>query len=376
MLKPLYLFLILVICSNPLLAAKPDLIYDQDLKYKVKVYKVQKGDGLIAILNRHGVSNELASKSLGSNPFDDDFRFIKGNKYMFKSAITKEKEKQFKFYCPYTKNIYVLKTNGEKVIWDTEKAQLDVEVAYFEGKVDGSILASISHLLDDELAAYRFMDAYQMDYKLRRQLQRNAKFSLHIEKQFDEGHFIRYGEILNTSLEIAGKIDERNFIRFPGGGAFVAKEDTHADRVFYSPVDYIKISSMFKPRRFHPIRKRRIAHLGIDFALPQGAPIYAPAKGKVVKKGRTRGAGNYVVVEHANNYKSYYNHMYKIDESIRVGMTLKPGDNIGQIGCTGYCTMSHLHFAVKKRGRFVDPAPLVRSYPYKHRELFEHRSIH
>ena len=78
MLKPLYLFLILVMFSKPLLAAKPDLIYDQDLKYKVKVYKVQKGDGLVAILNRHGVSNDLANKSLGTNPFDEDFRFIRG----------------------------------------------------------------------------------------------------------------------------------------------------------------------------------------------------------------------------------------------------------------------------------------------------------
>ena len=96
----------------------------------------------------------------------------------------------------------------------------------------------------------------------------------------------------------------------------------------------------------------------------------------MIKKGRTRGAGNYVVIEHANSYKSYYNHMFKIDDSIRVGMNIKPGDIVGQIGCTGYCTMSHLHFAVKKRGRFVDPAPLTRSYPYKQRELFEHRSIH
>ena len=356
-------------------AAKQAVIYDQDVKYKVKSFKVQKADGLVNILQRHGLSANLAARAQSNNPFDKDFRLLAGQRYLVKKALAKD-EIIVRLYCPYTANVYELHSDHEQFHWSKDLARLDIEVQFFSGKVDHSILSSIGQQLDDPVAAYRFLDAYQMDYKIKQQLQRGAFYSLLIEKEYDEGHFIRYGEILNTQLQIGEGIDERNFIRYPGGGAFVGKKDTHADRFFYSPVDLIHISSLFKPRRFHPIRRRSIAHLGVDFALPETSPVYSPAEGKVVKRGKTRAAGNFVVIQHKNQLESYYNHLHSIDSSIVTGKIIKPGERIGKVGCTGYCTMSHLHFAVKKKGRFIDPVPLTRSYPFHQRALFEHRSLH
>lgn len=358
-----------------LYAAKPNVIYDGKLKYNPKVYKVKKGDGLASILRRHGFSSTLANKGLGTHPFTDDFRFIKGQNYLVLKSRTNS-DLKIRFYCPYSPMVYTIKKSEDQLTWDKEKANLDIQVVFASGKVKGSLFQSITKRIPDDLIAYRFMDAYHLDYKLPKGIQRNAKFSLHVEKQFDKGKFIRFGEVLNTTLEYRGKIEERRFIRYPGGGAFVSPEDTHGDRPLYSPVHYVKISSTYKPRRFHPIKRRTIAHLGIDYVLPQGDPIVAPANGIVVKKGRTRAAGNYVVVEHKNGLKTFYNHMTTIDKSISKGKRIKAGEAIGTIGCTGYCTLPHLHFAVKKNNRYIDPAKVTRSYPYEQRHLFENRKLY
>lgn len=369
------LFSLALLFAANLNAAKPQVIYDQDLKYNVKMMKIQKGDGLASILKRNSVSSELANKALGTNKFSDDFRFIKNNKYLLFSSIGNT-DKKFRFYCPYSQNVYTIGISGKKVIWEVKDANLDIEIAFASGQVKGSLFQSLTKKIPDDVIAYRFMDAYQLDYKLQRKIQRGAQFSIHVEKQYDEGHFIRFGQVLNTTLEIDGKIDERSYIRFPGGGAFIATKDTHADRPLYAPVNNIKISSAFKPRRFHPIKRRRVAHLGIDFALPKGQPIFAPAPGRVIKKGKTRAAGRFVVIQHKNGLKTYYNHMAAIDPRIHKGLKIAPGEKVGSIGCTGYCTLPHLHFAVKKNNKFVNPAKYTRSYPYSQKHLFENRKIH
>ncbi|MFK8137497.1 MAG: M23 family metallopeptidase [Bdellovibrionales bacterium] len=333
-----------------------------------KTYKMKHGDSLERILSFHRVPKKLVRSSLSKSIMGKEFRFLKKHNYLVMSAPGK---KLFRFYCPYTTHVYDLNIGKSEIKWSKAEANLDVEVVYVEGKVRGSLMASITKKIPSDLIALRFMDAYLLDYRLPRGIQRGANYAFHLEKQYDQGHFIRYGEVLNTSLEIRGKVVDRDFVRYPGGGSFVDSNYIGSDKkIFYSPVYYGKISSTYRPRRFHPIKKRYIAHLGLDYALPEGEPIIAPLKGKVVKHGRTRGAGRYVVLDHNNGFKTYYNHMSKIEPNIKKGLVLKAGTKLGEIGCTGYCTMPHLHYAIKKRGRFVDPAKYTRSFPYSYRHLF------
>ncbi|MBC7371615.1 MAG: M23 family metallopeptidase, partial [Bdellovibrionaceae bacterium] len=66
---------------------------------------------------------------------------------------------------------------------------------------------------------------------------------------------------------------------------------------------------------------------------------------------------------HGYGYETSYNHMRKVDTKIRRGLKLAAGEKLGEVGCTGYCTKAHLHFAVRQKGRMVDPLKYIRPYP-------------
>jgi murein DD-endopeptidase MepM/ murein hydrolase activator NlpD len=133
----------------------------------------------------------------------------------------------------------------------------------------------------------------------------------------------------------------------------------------------VRISSLFQLHRFHPIKKFRKPHTGIDFELAEGEPVYSAEAGTILRTGRTHGAGNFVAIRHRNGYETFYDHLSSIEKFIP-GQPIKAGVVVGKIGCTGYCTAPHLHFAIKKNGQFVNPIYLIRNYSYLQRNDVSH----
>jgi len=86
-------------------------------------------------------------------------------------------------------------------------------------------------------------------------------------------------------------------------------------------------------------------HQGIDIAADVGTPIYAAAKGVVEFAGwNSGGYGNMVEVRHADGSMTRYAHMNAIHVS--VGQRVDQGEQLGEMGSTGYSTGPHLHFEV------------------------------
>lgn len=87
-------------------------------------------------------------------------------------------------------------------------------------------------------------------------------------------------------------------------------------------------------------------HLGIDIAKAGIVPIVAAYDGKVIRAQWNDGWGNYVVIEHVINgqkYASLYGHMRNDSLKVKVGDTVKQGQQIGLMGTTGNSTGQHLH---------------------------------
>lgn len=233
-----------------------------------------------------------------------------------------------------------------------------------EGKIQGSVISSIQQHFQDPWVSQRFMDAFVFDVDLKNEIKKNSRFSLTVEKKYDHGEFIRFGEVLDAILEInAGETIGRHYTFLSNGGFFAGGESRYGSRPFYPPVSYIHVSSLFQKRRYHPVKRKYQPHLGVDFALEEGSSIIAPCKGQVIKMGLNRGSGYYIVLNHHNGFKTSYSHLKSIDKSIQIGALIKLGQKVGEVGCTGLCTKPHLHFAVKKGEKFVDPLKLILPLP-------------
>jgi murein DD-endopeptidase MepM/ murein hydrolase activator NlpD len=127
-----------------------------------------------------------------------------------------------------------------------------------------------------------------------------------------------------------------------------------------TPVRYDHISSLFDMKRKHPVLKRVVPHLGIDYAAAPGTPVYAAADGRIVFAGNKGANGNLVSIRHDRGFETGYAHLLRIAPGARAGKTVRQKQLIGYVGSTGRSTGPHLHFGLQRGGRFIDPMPYLR----------------
>ena len=132
---------------------------------------------------------------------------------------------------------------------------------------------------------------------------------------------------------------------------------------FGMPLRHIRITSSFAYRRYHPILKRYRPHHGTDFGAKKGTPLLAVNSGRVSFSGWMRGYGNVVKIKHAGGYESLYAHQSR--RRVKVGQKVRKGEIIGYVGSTGRSTGPHLHFGLKKYGRWIDPMRVLRKKSIK-----------
>ena len=101
-------------------------------------------------------------------------------------------------------------------------------------------------------------------------------------------------------------------------------------------------------------------HGGVDLAKNGGCWINAAAAGRVTEAGwGSGGVGFHVVIDHGNGVKTRYYHGNG-NFAVRVGDNVLAGQKIMYMGCTGYCTGTHLHFEIVINGVRVNPEKYVR----------------
>jgi len=91
-------------------------------------------------------------------------------------------------------------------------------------------------------------------------------------------------------------------------------------------------------------------HRGIDIAAPVGTPIFAAAAGVVISAGWNSGGYGYLVkIQHSDGSVTLYAHNNRI--VVREGQTVAQGQQIADMGSTGYSTGPHSHFEVHRPGQ-------------------------
>lgn len=91
-------------------------------------------------------------------------------------------------------------------------------------------------------------------------------------------------------------------------------------------------------------------HRGIDIAGPIGTPIVAAAPGTVITSGWNSGGYGYMVeIQHADGSITLYAHNNRL--LVREGQHVEQGEQIAEMGSTGYSTGPHSHFEVHLPGQ-------------------------
>jgi murein DD-endopeptidase MepM/ murein hydrolase activator NlpD len=109
--------------------------------------------------------------------------------------------------------------------------------------------------------------------------------------------------------------------------------------------------------RTSPFTGRKKFHGGLDIAADFGTVILAPARGRVTFVGNRGPLGKAVVLDHGYGLRTTYGHTAKA--YVKRGEVVERGAPIAAIGSTGRSTGPHLHYAVEREGRAVDPSDYI-----------------
>jgi murein DD-endopeptidase MepM/ murein hydrolase activator NlpD len=251
--------------------------------------------------------------------------------------------------------------------WTARKLEqtVEIKIAQAGGTVESSLYESVQKTGESTALVSQLVELFAWDVNFYIDTHPGDHWKVLIEKQYLGGQFYKYGRVL--AAEYGGKVGTfraffwagKDASRDRSGKYYDDKGQALSKSMLKTPLRFVRISSKFDRKRFHPILHVERAHLGIDYAAPVGTPVWASAGGRVVEAGPKHGSGNTVVIAHSNGLSTRYYHLSKFARGLHAGQQVKQKDVIGYVGTTGLSTGPHLHFSVTKNGAFVDPSKLA-----------------
>ncbi|HEX2899152.1 MAG TPA: peptidoglycan DD-metalloendopeptidase family protein [Bacteroidia bacterium] len=188
-------------------------------------------------------------------------------------------------------------------------------------------------------------------------LEPGDRFQLLYEETEYEGGVAEIGELLAVNYTHDGEdAFAFSFDDDLGSGYYDFEGRPMKSGFLMAPLEYGRISSSFNLNRLDPIKRNGEirAHLGTDYAAPEGTPILAVGDGTVMNAENKGGNGNYVKLFHTDSIQTQYLHMSAFGEGIVPGAEVRQGQVIGYVGSTGRSTGPHVCFRYWKNGVQVD----------------------
>jgi murein DD-endopeptidase MepM/ murein hydrolase activator NlpD len=341
---------------------------------------VKEGEGLGAVLGREGLtppeSNEVIRALAPIMNFKKEIR--SGQKYTLRYDA-QGRLVGFELRASPVSVYQVERGPDGKLVAVKGGAKTERRIEEIHGKVTSSLYAAVKDAGEQTELVATLVDLFAYDINFYVETHEGDRFKVIVEKQFIDGAFWRYGRIL--AAEYSGRVGTYRAFWWQAdgaktGGYFDEKGQNIAKSLLKTPLKFSRISSRFNPRRMHPVLHVERGHFGTDYAAPTGTPVWASASGKVTFVGRSGGAGNLIVLDHGGGLQTLYMHLSRFAKGLRVGQRVEQKQVIGYVGATGLATGPHLHFSVKRNGRYVDPQKLqpvrMPPVPAKQRDAFQH----
>lgn len=259
---------------------------------------------------------------------------------------------------------------------------LETQVVEVGGEIETSLYDAMRRQGETTALVAQLVDLFAWDINFFIDPQPHDQFRLLVEKQFLDGVFYKYGRIL--AAEYSGRVGRYRAFWYQAtsaagtparGGYYNERGESVEKSLLKTPLKYVRISSSFDRRRFHPILHTELAHLGVDYAAPTGTPVWASAGGRITFRGPRGAAGNCVIVAHPGGMESVYMHLARFARGLEAGQRVRQKQVLGYVGASGLASGPHLHFSVKLGGHFIDPLRLkparAASLPAAQRAIFQ-----
>jgi len=237
-----------------------------------------------------------------------------------------------------------------------EEVVLDYKVESITFKMAGTLQESVLRAGEGKQLASELTKVFWYDIDFQYESVRGDVCQVLFERRYADDRPSDYGHILYAVYK-GKKTGTKTAVRF--NGKYYDENGFELKKNFMrSPLKTLNVTSRYG-LRFHPIRRVRRHHAGVDYGAPQGTPVWAVSRGIVTFAGWQNGYGNFVCVKHDDGHESRYGHLSRI--LVRKGQWVAQGKTIGNVGMTGDATGPHLHFELIAGNRHIDPQGTVRT---------------
>lgn len=150
---------------------------------------------------------------------------------------------------------------------------------------------------------------------------------------------------INKNLKIGGNVYD----------AFVEL----IDKLFYSSGDanqmtFIEPTDGIITQDFNPL----IGHMGVDYGVKTGSPVYASSGGQVIFADYTTDNGWVMMIQHDGGFITIYQHCSSLLKKVRDYVS--QGELVALSGNSGKnSTGPHLHFEIWQNGKPIDPKTVL-----------------
>ena len=325
-------------------------VADQAIRIKDQFsHTVVKGDSLKDVLELSGLEDDTSKQLIATYP---ELKYLQAGQ-QFYWILNNDGELEYLNWLVSQKkeHIYELQSDGKfnrqilekKSVWKRE---------VLRGEMDGSFVNSLKKLGLDNRQIYQLTSALQWQVSLK-QLKKDTKISILVSREYLEEKRTGQGNVEAIHIMTGGK--GYYAIQAANGRYYNRQGETLGKGFARYPLQrQARVSSPFNPRRLHPVTGRVAPHKGVDFSMPIGTLVIAPADGTGEKIAyQANGAGRYVVIRHSREYQTVYMHLSR--PLVKAGQSVKKGERIALSGNTGRSTGPHLHYEFHINGRPVNP---------------------
>ena len=318
--------------------------------------KVKPGDNLALIFKRHNLSPRDVYAVSQSKPLGTRLKNIfPGHELTL--FLSDDDRLMAMNYATGPLDTLVYERDGKTFSSRQVTSEPESVLAYKHGVIDHSLFVASQRAGLTDALTMRLAQIFQWDVDFVLDIRPGDAFYVLYEDLFHQGEFVGHGEILAAEFVNQGEhFRAMQYVDASGAKDYFSPDGNNMRKAFLrAPVEFSRISSNFNLRRVHPLFKQVRPHRGIDYAAPSGTPILAAGDGRVTQASRSKPNGNYVFIQHGEQFVTKYLHLSKFGRSVKKGTKVSQGQVIGYVGATGWATAPHLHYEFLVNGVHKNP---------------------